>query len=301
MKKFLLRVSCFLGLALVGYLALIAGVVQLNRNALDHCRLNAGTDSVILGDSHTAWAINDAGITGLQNISLNAEGYKYTYPKLQQVLRTEPGIKRVYLSFGYHNLSGYFDEYITGSTFRFFAERYISVLSLADLAELVKNDPWHASDLFKRIVKEGLSSGLKAQCPLYGRFPEERRTEVFDFASMEKRIAEQYYFDGQVYRESSLNLEYLEKIVALTQEHDVELVLLNTPLHEEYRKRVPQEFRTRYEQFIARHQLRSFDFGDLKLSDAEFLPDGDHTNYRGALLTSERFAEYHRGHLLAHD
>jgi hypothetical protein len=301
MKRFLLRLSGFLVLALVSYIALVATVVQLNRRALTNCTLNAGTDSVILGDSHTAWAINDAGIAGVQNISLNAEGYKYTYPKLQHLLSTESGVKRVYLSFGYHNLSSYFDEYIVGSTFRFFAERYISVLTLSDLAELVKNNPRDASDLFKRILKEGLSSGIRGSCPLYGKFPDERRTEVFDFSAMEKRIAEQYYLDGRVRSESALNLEYLEKIVALCKASNIELVLLNTPMHEQYRQRIPEKFRALHDQFIAKHHLRSFDFGDLPLSDGEFLPDGDHTNYRGAVLTSQRFAEYHRRLLVAHD
>jgi hypothetical protein len=37
-----------------------------------------------------------------------------------------------------------------------------------------------------------------------------------------------------------------------------------------------------------------FDFRGLALTDAEFLPDGDHTNYRGAALASQRFAEFHR-------
>lgn len=299
MKKFLVRMVSFLALATVAYAALFLVIVGLNRNAISSCRLDGGVDSVILGDSHTAWAINAAGISGVQNVSHNAEGYKYTYAKLEHILATEPGIKRVYLGFSYHNLSSYFDDYIVGPTFRFFADRYIAVLSLRDYAELVRSSWRHAPDLFMTVVRNGFVSGVKQSCTLYGRFSDEPMTAEFKLSSLEKRIAEQYFDQGKVRGESRLNIEYLDKIVQLAREKGVELIMLNTPLHPEYEKRVPDEFRTAYDDYVREHDLRVFDFRDMTLGDAEFLPDGDHTNYRGAMLTSRRFAEFHAGHSLS--
>ncbi len=293
MKRFLLRTTLFLGLAACGYLFLLAGVMVLNRQAIDNCRLEPGTESVIVGDSHPAWAINDTAIPGLRNISLNAEGYKYTYAKLQHLLRTDPGVKRIYLGFSYHNLSSYFDEYVTGPTFRFFASRYLAVLAPADLLELAWNSPRHVPDLLTGLIREGFPPGVRGTCQLYGRFSEEPMTGEFDFSTMERRIAEQYYLDGKVRGESAQNVRYLEKIVELARSHGVQLVLLDTPLHTEYEKRVPAEFRERYTRFIEKHGLEVFDFRDLSLSASDFLPDGDHTNFRGAALASRRFAEYH--------
>jgi hypothetical protein len=251
---------------------------------------------VIVGDSHTAWAIDAAGIPGVQNVSHNAEGYKYTYAKLRHLLDAEPGVKRIYLGFSFHNLSSYYDEYIAGPTFRSFVERYLSVLSLADYAELVRNDVRHAPDLFTKVVRNGFASGLKRECTLYGRFSDEPMTAVFSLSSTERRIHAQYFEDGKLRGESRLNVEYLGKIIELVRERGVELVILNTPLHPEYVRRVPREFRDAFDRYVQDHHLVVFDFRDLALTDAEFLPDGDHTNYRGAALTSRRFAEFHQMH-----
>jgi hypothetical protein len=295
MKRFLLRLVGFLSIAAAGCAILLVAVVVLNRQSIDNCRLDQGVDSVVVGDSHTAWAIDAAGIDGVQNISLNAEGYKYTYAKLRHLLRTEPTVRRIYLGFSYHNLSAYYDDYIVGPTFRQFIHRYRQVLEPADYIDLASRDPAGVADLFLRVVRNGLSAPLRGGCSLYGRFSDEPMTAEFDLSTMNRRITEQYYVDGRVQAVSSLNLEYLEKIVHLANEHRVDLVMLNTPMHAQYKSRVPAKFVELYDSFLREHRLRSFEFHDLQLSDAEFLPDGDHTNYRGAVLASRRFAEFHLG------
>lgn len=294
MRRFLPRLLAFLSIATVGCVLLFAAVVMLNRQAVTSCRLGDGVDSVIIGDSHTAWAINDAGIDGLRNVSLNAEGYKYTYEKLKYLVKAEPGIKRIFLGFSYHNLSGYYDEYIYGKTFSNFVERYLPILTLKDYADLLARNPLQAPDFVLRIFRHGFSPGIKSTCLLYGRFAEVPMVQVFDRAAMERRLTEQYKNNGRLWPESASNIEYLGKIIRLSQDYSLDLVMLNTPLHPEYRKRIPAEYVYSYEQYLAEHRLRSFDFSDLKLADEHFLPDGDHVNYSGAVLVSRRFQEYLR-------
>lgn len=292
MRKFLLRLLAFLSIATLGGVLLFAGVIALNRQAAGSCRLKEGVDSIIVGDSHPAWAIDDAGIEGLQNISLNAEGYKYTYEKLRLLLQTQHGIKRIFLGFSYHNMSGYYDEYIVGPTFSNYVERYLPVLTLEDYIELFVRNPRHASDFILRIFRKGFSTGLNKSCPLLGHFSEVPMVQVFNHAAMERRIAEQYHAEGRLWAESSSNIGYLAKIVELSHDYGVDLVMLDTPLHPEYKKRIPTEYVDLYRRFLREHRLRSFDFSDLKLTDENFLPDGDHVNYSGAVLVSRRFAEY---------
>jgi hypothetical protein len=299
MSRFLLRLTEFLALAATACAALFVVTVLLTRHAIDACRIGDEVDSVIVGDSHTAWAIDDAGVPGVRNVSQNAEGYKYTYLKLQHLLQSESQVKRVYLAFSYANLSAYYDEWITGPTFRFYADRYLGVLSPGDLVELLRNSPRTAPDLLGRLLRGGLSAGIRQQCTLYGNFfndPSTRRFETYSFEVMEKRLLEQYYSSGAVQVQSAQNSEYLERIIRLVREHDVELVMLNTPLHPDYEARVPVRFREMHAAVLERHGLPSLDFADLNLGDANFLPDGDHTNYPGAMLTTSRFAEYHRTH-----
>ena len=299
MNRFLLRLAAYLAAATTACVILFLVVVLLNRHAVGACRLGDDVDSVVIGDSHTAWAIDDGSVPRLRNVSLNAEGYKYTYRKLEHLLRSKQQVKRIYLAFSYANLSAYYDEYVTGATFRMFADRYLGVLSAADLLELVRNSPSTAPDLFQRLLRGGLSAGIRQQCTLYADFfsdPTSRKFQTFKFDVMEKRIAEQYYSHDTLQGQSAQNLEYLEKIIHLVRAHGLELVMLNTPLHPEYEKRVPARFREMHDRVLARHGVPSFDFADLELSDAEFLPDGDHVNYPGAVLATRQFAEYHRAH-----
>lgn len=299
MTRFLLRLAVFLAASTTAFVVLFVAAVQLNRQAVNHCRVGEGIDSVILGDSHTAWAIDDTAVPGLSNLSVNAEGYKYTYLKLERLLRTKQQVKRVYLAFSYANLAGYYDDYITGATFRLFADRYLGLLSASDLLELVRNSPSTAPDLFQRLLRGGLPAGIRQECTLYQNFftnPATRRFETFRPDVMEKRIAEQYYLNGALQGQSAVNLEYLDRIIRLLRAHGIEIVMLNTPMHAEYQKRVPARFREMYSQVLEQYGLPSFDFSDLKLGDAEFLPDGDHTNYPGAMLVTRRFAEYHAEH-----
>jgi hypothetical protein len=298
MKKLLLKLAAFLALGASAFALLFAVVVLMNRQALDSCRLGPDVESVILGESHTAWAIDDAAVPGVRNISLNAEGYKYTYLKLQYLLRTEPQLRRVYLAFSYNNLSDYFDAYATGPIFRFFAERYIGVLSPRDYFELVRKSPRTAPDLFMRVVRGGLSNGVRQRCVLYGTFSSEPMTETFRPESMEARIIEQYY-SGSVLRGQSVhNRDYLERIIQLARAHNLELVALNTPLHPEYEKRIPGRFREWHDGILLQYGIPSYDFAGHGLGDAGFLPDGDHTNYAGAMVATRLFAEYHRTHPL---
>jgi len=305
MKRFLRRLAAFVGVVIVACAALFAAVIALNRQAVGSCRLGDGVDSVVIGDSHTAWAIDGGAVPGLRNVSLNAEGYKYTYRKLQHLLSSKQHVRRIYLAFSYANLSAYYDEYVTGATFRMFADRYLGVFSTADLLELLRNSPTTAPDLFQRLLRGGLSTGLRQRCTLYADFfsdPSSRKFETFRFDIMKKRIDEQYYADDDVLQgQSAQNLYYLEKIIHLVREHDLELVMLNTPLHPEYKKRIPARFLELHASVLERHGVPSFEFDGLQLGDAEFLPDGDHVNYPGALIATRQFAEYHRAHPLTQE
>jgi hypothetical protein len=297
MKKFLLRLVAFALIVLVGYIVAFASVISLHQRALANCQLGKpGVDSLLVGDSHGMWSIDDASIDGLRNVSLNAEGYKYSYAKLRHVLAATPGLKNLYVSVGYHNLAGYYDEYILGATFGAYIERYLSLLKPKDYEELFEFGPFDFPELTRKAVQRGLAPGLRGECLLYGTFPTEHMTEEFRSASMEKRVLDQFYVDGKVGGVSASNLEYLRKLVELGREHGLRVVVLRPPVHPEYDKRVPAKYRELLAGFVRQHELEHFGFEDLELGDAHFLPDGDHTNYAGAVATTRRFKLYHESH-----
>jgi hypothetical protein len=296
MKHFLRRLALFLFLLASACAVLVIGTVLLHRRALPNCRLEQNTDAILVGDSHPMWAIDDSQIPGLRNISLNAEGYKYTYLKLRHLLQGEHAIKRIYIGAGYHNFSGYYDAYIDGAMFHQFVERYLSLLTLDDYLGLVRSAPRDVLGLAQRIVQRGFKPGLKRECLLYGRFPEEKKTATFDARHVQTRIREQFYAEGEVLPASASNLEYLQKLVELSRAHGLAITLLATPVHSEYERRVPESYRRMLRSFAQQHGLTLHMFEDLTLTDEHVLPDGDHTNYAGAMLTTRSFKHYHERH-----
>lgn len=293
MNNFLKRFGQFLLFSIVINVLLLVLIVALNRVAVSRCDVGGDIKAVIVGDSHTMWSINDHDIKNVKNISLNAEGYVYTYYKLKRLLDKNEVISHVYLGFGFHNLSGYYDDYISGFQFTNIVHRYLGVMPIRDLIEFVLRNPRDVPEIFKNVVQKGGRAGINQQCILFGSFPDERKMQTFDFSKMKKRIVEQYFDDGQVIHHSESNLEYLQKIVSLLRERNIRLTLLNTPLHVNYVESIPEEYKNEYYNYIDRNQLSVYEFADLHLSNEQFLPDGDHVNYRGAILTTEKFRAFH--------
>lgn len=274
------------------YCIAIVGIIYLNKLALDNCDIGDGYNAILIGDSHTMWAIDDSKLEGVRNISLNAEGYRYSYLKLKQLFEKEQGIEQVYIGFGYHNLSGYFDDYITGPKFLNFFDRYLPVLMLEDYKQVILGSPKNAFSLVSKLGKRGWKSGLARQCRLYGDFPQEIKMDTYRADVMERRINDQFYTDDGLWGMSQSNYQSLVELIELCRELGIEPIMLNTPLHPEYVNQVPKKYREIYENFLVDYQLSSFAFEGLNLSDEHFLPDGDHTNYEGAMLSTEHFQEY---------
>jgi hypothetical protein len=103
---------------------------------------------------------------------------------------------------------------------------------------------------------------------------------------MDKRAIQQYYIHDTLRGFSEINITYLQKIIELCKNENVELVVLNTPLHPYYKNKIPKKFIDKYNELIINNSLKQIDFSGLDLSDSCFIPDGDHVSERGATITS---------------
>lgn len=295
-RPFVLRLFTVAAIGLVAHVVTTTSAVALNRRAARDCQIEKGVSAVIAGDSHTMWALDDSALPGVRNISLNAEGYHYTYKKLRFLFSHEPSIKVLYLGVSYHNFSNYFDDYIYGNLASHFIHRYLGLLSMADFTELAEANPGGIMSMSRAMVLRGLPAGLKERCSFYGRFPTKRQTQTFNIESTRERLRDQFFRDGQLRDESQSNLRYLNAILQLARTRDVRVVLLKTPLHPSYSEGVPRVYKTRFADFVERSGAEYYAFDDAVLPDSDFLPDGDHLNYRGAVRATEAFASYHARH-----
>jgi len=226
MKVFLKKITLFSAITLLGFCLAIIVIIYLNRKLVEKCDLNNYTRSLILGDSHTMWAISDENIDSLQNISWNAESYIYTFAKLRYLLNNEPNISEIFLGFSYHNLSSFYDSYTYGHNMGHLLYRYIGVLSNKEIIEIIGNSS-NGLKLLRVVLKYGLKAILINDCVIYPQDAFNPMKETFNMEQMEKRIQEQYYHKTEVIDTSAINIKYLNKIIDLCLEKNIKLVMLS--------------------------------------------------------------------------
>jgi hypothetical protein len=87
---------------------------------------------------------------------------------------------------------------------------------------------------------------------------------------------------------------WLWRILATCEARNIRVVLVNTPVHPRYRRRVPQSLVDAYDTTLHK-ALRAFprtryvDLSALPLEE-DFYYDGDHVNSRGALIVTRILA-----------
>lgn len=244
--------------------------------------VNENTNTIIVGDSHVQYAINDSLIPGYKNISLNSEGYIYSYSKIKNIIKYNPHVKNVFLGFSYHNLSSYFDNYITGDFAQSVMPRYIEVIDLRESLTLIWTSPHLIRPALKALISTRNNYSYIGAFPDYSNF-------AFNKESMQKMLEVQYFSKGELRGISDINKRYFTEIVKLCNNYGVNLTLINTPLHNDFLRKIPNKYINEYNSILGKYRIQIIDFKGLELTNNCFLPDGSHLNTKGALLTTEYF------------
>lgn len=294
MRQFLLKIFKFSAVSILLQAIILFGIIILNRINLQKCAIPDEITALVAGDSHTMWSINDTEIPDVLNVSFNAEGYIYTYAKLRHILSEKNNIIKIYLGFSYHNLSGYYNDYIYGNMSKFYFDRYIGVLTLSQFFEIIENNPGIVAKYIQLICTKGALALLKQECPIYHGFPSDKMLQSYDSTVMENRIYSQFYDNnGFVIHKSEINIKYFVKIVELCKLQNIELILVDTPIHKDYRDKIPNEYKKMYADIIKEYKTEIFTFPNIQIPDTCFLPDGDHVNFFGSFNVTQKFKEFH--------
>lgn len=288
MKRIISRISLFVAIPLVSLSLFLAVLNYFNNRELQNFRVAPGVTSLYIGDSHVRAGINENLLPNGLNLSQNSESFKYSLIKLQALLANNPGIRRVYLGCGFHSVSSYFDDYISGVFAKSVAPRYFFIMPLRTKIESVKDNyrslPVFLKNIFAHGVKN-LFSGRKSNSFL-GTYENDYERTSATVSTMDKRITLQYFEDGRLRGFSRSNLDYLARIIELCRSRNIDLIILNTPLHQYYKCHIPQKFRNKYDSVIKQTGARYMDFGELQLGDSSFMPDGEHLSIPGAATTT---------------
>lgn len=280
-------VFLLLGLAL---LLVLYFVLDCKTNkTISNYHLKAGTTILILGDSHSQYAFDDKLLQGSINLSQFSESTFFTYYKLRYLLMNNPGIKQVYLGFGYHSISSYYDDYTFGEFSKDISSRYFFLLPMKERLNLLEKSKWGIPMLLKNSMVNGLKlfSSEVTNPPYLGKYMNGFKACQAVRSSMEKRIQQQFYLNTKLKGFSELNIGYFHRIVELCKQYQVQLTVLNTPLHPYYKSKIPKVFIKRYNQVMFENKVNVINFDKLELADSCFIPDGDHISEKGVRLATE--------------
>ncbi len=280
MKKFMQRVLSFvMPVLLVIIICILLASYFVSKN-LNEFSLSPDINKVFMGDSHMQCVANDTFMFKMQNISQSSEAYLYSYYKLQHILKNNPHIDTIFLSASYHNFAKYYDNY---TYINAMLKRYFFILPRREQWSILKLQDNFISCLFDISISQLKDTQKNKWIGNYAYLD----NTSFSQAAMTKRINIQYHQKDISDRLSEHQITYFNKIVDFCNQKNISLIILNTPLHEEYKDNVPLKNSTAFYNLIRSKKLHLIDFEDLILSDKDFLPDGDHVSYQGSLKTSK--------------
>jgi len=285
MKKFLLKL--LINILIVATVVLALKVISTYKSHRILRNLIKDHKVLIMGDSHAQAGFNPSLIKGAINIAHYDESYLFSYYKLKKISRYNNNIETIILSFSYHNLSGYFEEF-NNERFSSSAISYLSYLDTEGLLAFSGNDYFKMIKMYFHkvrhdiskllLLKNGRHSSLEDIEP-WGGFHISNRNNL-ETPVLNKAILKHYHSPQQF----SINqIKYLNKIVKYCHESNIDLILVHTPKHYKYKECVTEDFKIEYNNTINSffNKVTFIDGLNYELTNSDF-GDFDHLNSSGA-------------------
>lgn len=297
MRKFLHKLLSFavpIPFAVIIYFTITISSGKLIRSY----KIDSKVDKVFIGDSHVLTAVNDSLIVDGINFSKTSEAYYYSFYKLTHLLESNHQIKYVFLGYSYHSLASYYDSSVFGEYAPYVASDFFFFLPLKEqLKHLHYN---RILIIGKKILISGISNlGQRDFSGVYGSYKARQNLSASKEA-MDHRLRFQYPVDNVTEILSNLNHTYLLKIIELCKTKKVELILLNTPLHNYYKENIPGVYVNLYDSVLNSLNIKCLNFSDFTMENDCYTPDGDHCTRKGSIIFTQELIK-HLNHLPSSD
>lgn len=237
---------------------------------------------LILGDSHSKYAFNDKVLDNACNLSEDADSYFYSYQKLKQVLRVNPQVDTVLLSFSGHNIVKSIEDrwLLSSSHLKKRMMLYFPMLEMDDYLLLSRLKPVDlAIGLFDQVLFPLYShEGIRK----YGGYEDLNYSILAE--EVEKHEKEEA--EGQEpFAESPIEKEYLMKIAEYCRSHKITLILVNTPVYKVIQDE-QEDLYIFYKKYF--ESVPFYDFSQIEMHDSCFV-DLVHLSPSGSTYFSEWF------------
>ncbi|MCC7332563.1 MAG: hypothetical protein IT232_08145 [Flavobacteriales bacterium] len=247
---------------------------------------NTNVRTIFIGDSHIQASIIDSIVPYSKNVGISSESYYFTFYKLKSLLKDNPSIKNVYLGLSFHNLSFYYNSVIMGEYSPSITPKYFFILPLTEQVRLIYWNRLNLSVFIKELIKND-----NKKLNFIGGYDNIFNETVAVDSSMNKRLQTQFYENKNPDLFSEINIQYLSKIATLCKKNNVNLFVLNTPLHRDYYKKVPKEYIEKLNEIVNQNKLVFIDLSNLELTENCYAPDGDHVSVKGSVNMSRKIKE----------
>ena len=293
MEKFIKSIFLFLIPILIClfflFLILIVST-QILISSSKQYKFEENIELLFLGDSHITNAVIDSLIPNAVNLAKRSEPYYYTYHKLKFVT-SKSRIKKILLGYSYHNFSSYYDEFINGNLSAIMPHKLFFCFEFSEQLRVLN---WNRKKLLL-VLKNIFSSSYhqfynlekeKNDYWFYDGYNNPFLEAKVDSINIQDRILFQFYKEEKVAGLADLNIVYLNKIIDLCQEKNIEIDFIITPLHPLYVKKTPNIFKSKLNEFRVKKDINLIDLEGLHLSDSCYVQDGDHVTIKGAEITT---------------
>lgn len=237
------------------------------------------------GDSHVQLGLDANLIHNSKNIANLGEAFIYTYEKLVFYTQYNLTIKQIYLGVGCHNFSSYYDGFSHDRL-----PDYLPILSIKEQLKKSYDPKYGFVNIVSPVLYNGIINSFKnpGQFTYSGGFSNFSLNQDNNDSLVLPRIKSQFYLsNSRLKNYSEHNINYLEKIIRICNEKGIELYFIATPLHPEYKKRVPASYINKRNTFISKAKVQFFNFEAMRMPEGSFMPDGDHLTASGAAYFSK--------------
>ncbi|GHV81019.1 hypothetical protein AGMMS49944_28100 [Spirochaetia bacterium] len=285
MKHFVIQIIKFMSILAVLLIILISGTLLIVSKG--SFKLPQDKDIVVVGDSHTECAIDDAIFSRSVNISKSGTAYLYSYVKLKKILNENDHIDTVLLSFIDGILDKEMDRWIQDNNRIYgFIPIYFFLLNKEDYFVFKDNSAFIMSILdipvknVRAIFKYIMTRNISYKDLHIGAYQKLDRDKLqADISSQENNsvpadIQEEY---------SQYQLDYLLKIVNLCKEKNVELILFKSPTYKPEKYGSGEQLLYYYNKYL--EGVKFIDFSGYPMPDYGY-GDIGHLNYKGAEIFS---------------
>lgn len=274
MKKFIYNIIILLFIFII--LVLIPVFILKTTSNKSYLKQSKDNTILILGDSRTEAALDDSIVKKSKNFSNSGDHIFFNYIKLKKLVEQNEQINKVVLSFSPGDLDSPSFYMVTKMKGRFIT--YFDLIDFIDYKDIIVYN------------FEGFIRGITGISRLF--------IKSYEIGGFIKLPIDPKYLDADIRNKTfiykthrdKLAIKYFNIIIDFCKINNIELIVINTPLHKSLSKR-QIERKLDYKNFINNYSDDDFkylDFEFFKLDDKYFF-DTYHLNQKGAEIFSIYF------------